>query len=141
MGNATLTAKELRKKKEQTTKLIVVLSDGEMCDRMDLQEEIISEAKEKNIRIYTVGFGSSTENHDKNLKPLSEKTGGSFYHISDTENITEIYSDAKKNEDIEDNDVSFLYKCMYGESIPVFLFSYQRLCQKLLCQQLFRFRR
>ena len=65
-------------------------------------------------------MGENAELHDKYLKPLSEKTGGSFYHISDTENITEIYSDAKKNEDIEKDSDGDGIPDYYEDNLPMF---------------------
>ncbi|SEF58143.1 Protein of unknown function [Eubacterium ruminantium] len=63
-------------------KSIIFLSDGE--DTVDESEkhydEIIEEAKKKNIRIYTIGLGDIDETL---LKRISNETGGMYYRASE----------------------------------------------------------
>ena len=88
-------------------KLVVVLSDGATSDT-SMHNSIISSANSRDIRIYTVGLGSSSSNYfTEYLKPLANNTGAAFYLASNASELTNIYKDISKKIDIEtdtDND-------------------------------------
>ena len=75
---------------ESILKLMVVLSDGQTSDKSKLSS-VTAAAVEANVRIYTVGLGSSTSYFTSYLKPLAEGTGGSFYLASEADELAEIY--------------------------------------------------
>ena len=76
---------------ESVLKLMVVLSDGATSDTSKLSS-VTAAAVEANVRIYTVGLGSSTSYFTKYLQPLAEGTGGSFYLASEADELAEIYA-------------------------------------------------
>jgi len=88
-------------------KLVVVLSDGATSDTSK-HNNIVSSANSRDIRIYTVGLGSSSSNYfTEYLKPLANNTGAAFYLASNASELTNIYKDISKKIDIEtdtDND-------------------------------------
>lgn len=92
---------------EKTLQMMVVLSDGESSDTSP-HDSVIASAKEKGIRIYTVGLGSASSTYFTSyLKPLAENTNGKFYYASDASLLADIYTDIGKQIDIttdSDND-------------------------------------
>lgn len=67
-------------------KMIVFMTDGEDSDGSSEADyaQLIKEAKENNIKIYTIGLGTV----DKDiLYQLAHATGGNYFHLSDIETI------------------------------------------------------
>lgn len=62
-----------------TSKAIVIVSDGNTTDSE--LNNIIRQAKEKDIKIYTVGLGDSTQVNDRVLQKLSKDTGGQYFRV------------------------------------------------------------
>ena len=85
--------------------MLVVLSDGETTDT-NLHESVIKTAKDKYIKIISVGLGSSSSSYfNLYLKPLAERTNGKFYLASDSNKLTEVYNKINKQIDTTiDND-------------------------------------
>ncbi len=79
---------------------MVVLSDGDSSDT-SRHSEVVAEAQEKGIRIYTVGLGSSTTYFNSYLEPLAQGTGGTFYLAADAGQLADIYADINKRIDLE----------------------------------------
>ena len=79
---------------------MIVLSDGETEDTY-LHSSVVNAANDSNIRIYTVGLGSSTSYFNNYLKPLANNTGGAFYLASDATQLADIYKDINEKIDIE----------------------------------------
>lgn len=94
------------KSNKDTFKMMVVLSDGE-TDDTNLKEGVINTAKNKDIRIFTVGLGIK-ENSDyfkSHLKPLAENTKGKYYYIRLAKDIDEAFNNINKKIDTTiDND-------------------------------------
>ena len=79
-------------------KVLVLLTDGEDAGLSSKKEEIISEAIDKNITIYTIflNTGSNTnQNRTQDISDLAVETGGSFYTIS-TDEIIDIFKQISK---------------------------------------------
>lgn len=89
----------------ETLQMLVVLSDGETTDT-NLHESVIKTAKDKDIKIFSVGLGSSSSSYfNLYLKPLAERTNGKFYLASDSNKLTEVYNKINKQIDTTiDND-------------------------------------
>ena len=74
-------------------KMMVVLSDGETSGT-GYHSSVIITAKNNDVKIYTVGLGTSSSSYFTNyLKPLANETGGAFYLASDASKLEEIYND------------------------------------------------
>lgn len=87
---------------DTTLKMMIVLNDGE-TDDTHLHSTVISTAKENNIRIYTVGLGSSTSYFNSYMKPLANDTGATFYLASDATQLADIYKDISEKIEIEND--------------------------------------
>lgn len=81
--------------------MMIVLSDGETSD-VNQHYSVVTTANNKNVRIYTVGLGSSSSAYFTHyLEPLANNTGGVFYLASDADELEDIYDDINKKIDIE----------------------------------------
>ena len=101
MYNGIQKAFPLYESSEETTlKMMIVLSDG-ATDDTHLHSSVISTANASNIRIYTVGLGSSTSYFNNYLKPLANNTGAEFYLASDATQLADIYEDISDKIDLE----------------------------------------
>ena len=113
------------KSNKDTFKMMVVLSDGQ-TDDTNLEKDVINTAKNKDIRIYTVGLGSSSSSYfNLYLKPLAEKTKGKYYYIRSAKEIDEVFNNINKKIDRTiDNDKDGLpdyyedsFKLLNGKTI------------------------
>ena len=75
---------------EKIGKMIMLISDGGMLDELDdpLDENLLTEAKKANIKIYTVGVGAEVD--EEILHKIAEATGGEYYYASTNEEISEL---------------------------------------------------
>ena len=79
-------------------KVLVLLTDGEDSGLSSKKEEIIRNAIDKNITIYTIflNTGDNTnQNRTQDISDLAVETGGSFYTIS-TDEIIDIFNQISK---------------------------------------------
>lgn len=81
-------------------KMMVVLSDGDTFDA-GLHNSTVKAANDNKVKIYTVGFGSSTSYFNSYLKPLANNTAGTFYLASKADELDDIYKDINTKIDIE----------------------------------------
>ncbi|MCD7811636.1 MAG: VWA domain-containing protein, partial [Ruminococcus sp.] len=74
-------------------KMIILISDGGMLDELDdpLDENLLTEAKNADIKIYTVGVGA--EVNEEILHKIAETTGGEYYYTSTNEEISDLYTE------------------------------------------------
>ena len=87
---------------EDTLKVIVVFTDGIAHDSSK-HSSVVSEAKSKDIKIYTVGLG----NFENSLESIASETGGKSYDTDDAKDLVDIFKDIKQNIDMTtdtDND-------------------------------------
>ena len=79
-------------------KVLVLLTDGEDAGLSSKKEEIISNAIDKNITIYTIFLNTGYNTNQNNTQDISDialETGGSFYTIS-TDEIIDIFKQISK---------------------------------------------
>lgn len=81
-------------------KMMVVLSDGATSDT-GRHAAVVSAANDRNVKIYTVGLGSSSSYFNSYLKPLANNTAGAFYLASEADQLEDIYNDINEKIDIE----------------------------------------
>ena len=74
---------------------IILLSDGSNTSGR-VQPQVASQlAKEKGVRIYTIGFGNKRYRHEvdeKTLQAISETTGGQYFRAENTDQLAAIYN-------------------------------------------------
>ena len=67
-------------------KALIVFTDGEDTEGYKTPQEIINNAKSKNIKVFTVGLGSSLSNLDI-LSKIATETGGYFMFAEEAEQL------------------------------------------------------
>ncbi len=85
---------------DEILKAIIVFTDGEAHDS-EYHDYVINRALANNIKIYTVGLGTSSYYFNDYLMPLAENTDGAFYSADDASQLQEIYEDINQKIDIE----------------------------------------
>ncbi len=75
-------------------KFILAMTDGrENASQLD-ESQAIELAKQNNISIYTIGFGSGTD--ETSLRNIAQQTGGTFFLANDTD-LTTAYQSIQTN--------------------------------------------
>lgn len=93
-------------------KRIILLSDGEDS----VPYAVLDECKERNIVVYTIGLGSSS---DSILKTIASYTGGEFFKAYTADELLDIYSDIGITSDFDttDTDKDGLYDAVEAAGI------------------------
>lgn len=73
--------------------IIVIFSDGIDTISSTALSDAVSQAAQRNIRIYTVMLGAEVEANRKKLSGLSELTDGKYYHLSTLESLDRLWQD------------------------------------------------
>lgn len=93
---------------EKNRRYIVLLSDGKDTNNegydSKLLEEQIALAKEKGIKVYTVGLGNTID--EKTLKNISEETDGKYYFAATADDLEDTFDliSAELNYNLYDSD-------------------------------------
>lgn len=121
IGDAVgLALKTLKDTPNKDNKVIILLTDGENNDGSLSMPEVISLAKNENVKIYTIGVGAENalvqsffglrinapnqELDEASLKKLAQETKGNYFRATDTESLEKIYNFIDKLEPTEHNE-------------------------------------
>lgn len=78
---------------EKNRRYIILLSDGKDTDGEGYDDKLLTEqitlAKEKGIKVYTIGLGSSID--EKNLKEISSQTNGKYYFAATADDLEDTF--------------------------------------------------
>lgn len=90
---------EVLNESKNVSKVIVLLTDGEDSTLQNEKEEIITEALNNNITIYSIFLNAGKEEVDVqntiDIQEIANSTGGTFYYISSDE-VVDIFQDISK---------------------------------------------
>jgi|GEM_PF-2975126 len=71
-------------------KVLIALTDGEdNSSKNATSQTVINQAKAANIKVYTIGIGSSTM--DNTLRNIATSTGGEFFKATTSKELNDIY--------------------------------------------------
>ena len=73
--------------RNESIKYMILLTDGKSSDSVTVN--YASEAKKRNITIFTVGLGSNLD--EILLKAIATSTGGNYYHATVADDLYEVY--------------------------------------------------
>ena len=100
---------------ENKLRMIILMSAGHENEDLDIlnitgaKRQIIEEAHEKNIKIYSIGYGDMEDDFSTCLKSYSSLTGGHFYSPSKAENISQFFEGVSRITNIDyDSDMDGL---------------------------------
>jgi outer membrane protein OmpA-like peptidoglycan-associated protein len=77
-----------------TNKSVIVFTDGMYNASKISQNEVITKAKEKNIKIFAIDFGANTDS--KYMHEVAKQTGGCYYHMYNTNEFNSVFTDIYK---------------------------------------------
>lgn len=134
IGDAVAAGVDRLKQTKAKSKVLILLSDGENTSGILTPEESAEIAKAHGIKVYTIGVGTSgqvpvqvtdalgrrrlqyqqMELDEATLKMLAEKTGGTYFHATDTEALKEVYASIDELEKTEvDSQVYSHYRDLF----------------------------
>jgi len=109
--------------KEQSNRILVLLTDGKNTAGNLQPEEALLLAREEGIKVYTIGVGSDNarglgvfnmlgasggSNLDENLlKKIADQTGGLYFRAKDVAGLAQIYAELDKLEPISSDEQTF----------------------------------
>ncbi|PHI38957.1 IMP dehydrogenase [Pseudoalteromonas sp. GCY] len=108
--------------REQSNKILILLTDGQNTAGNLQPEEALILAREEGIKIYTVGVGSDGRRgfglfgfnsmagssiDEKTLQHIAKETGGQYFRAKDVEGLQQIYAMLDELEPISDETQTF----------------------------------
>ncbi|WP_194868214.1 vWA domain-containing protein [Pseudoalteromonas sp. PPB1] len=108
--------------KEQSSRILILLTDGQNTAGNLKPEEALILAREEGIKIYTVGVGSDGQGgfslfgmggmagssiDENTLKHIASETGGAYFRAKDVKGLQQIYAELDKLEPIADENQTF----------------------------------
>ncbi len=97
------------------SKIIILLSDGEHNSGSISPKDAVKLAKEKKIKIYTIGIGNEGEADSALLKEIALSTGGHLFLAKNSKELKEVYDAIDKLESSKIKSREFLQKKYFYE--------------------------
>ncbi len=76
---------------QKDKKIVIAISDGYDNASQNSSADVLKEAIDKNVSVFTVGFGPNID--ESRMRYLAERTGGKYYHIYKTEEFAKVFED------------------------------------------------
>lgn len=121
IGDALALAVERVKNIDATSRIVVLLSDGENTAGIIEPEDAIAAAEQFGIKVYTIGIGSDgmapfpavdvfgdtvlrlqpVRLDEKTLKQIADQTGGKYFNAKDVNSLADVYAEIDQLERTE----------------------------------------
>jgi Ca-activated chloride channel family protein len=95
------------------TKILILLSDGEHNSGSVSPRDATALAKEKNIKIYTIGIGKDGEADSALLGKIASESGGEFFYASSAKELQDVYEKIDELESSKIKSKEYLLKEYY----------------------------
>ncbi|MDB2562698.1 VWA domain-containing protein [Sulfurimonas sp.] len=95
------------------TKIIILLTDGEHNSGSISPKQATKLAKDKNIKIYTIGIGKEGEADENLLKEIAKDSNGAFFHASSAKELEDVYEKIDELESSKIKSKEYLLKDFY----------------------------
>jgi len=95
------------------TKIIILLTDGEHNSGSISPKDSIKLAKEKDIKIYTIGIGNKGESDEKLLDRIAKDSGGKFFTATSASELQKVYSEIDSLESSKIKSREYILKDYY----------------------------
>lgn len=121
IGDALGLAAKRFNEKEDSNRILILLTDGQNTAGNIEPKEALEIAKAANVKVYTIGIGAdellvrsffgnrkvnpSTELDESLLTQIAEQTGGKYFRARDTQSLREIYALLDELEPVEDDPI------------------------------------
>ena len=100
----------LLKNEENSSNIAILITDGINTAGVIQREKAIELAKNRDIKIYTIGIGRRGEINPLDLQDIAEQTGGEFFIARDGEELKLIYEKIDQIEKREIKDLTYEIK-------------------------------
>lgn len=110
----------LLKSEENSSNIAILLTDGINTAGILERKKALELAKNRGIKIYTIGIGQINEINPIDLQDIAEQTGGEFFIARDGEELKNIYNKIDFLEKREIKDLDYEIK-EYLFSYPIFI--------------------
>ena len=95
------------------TKVIILLTDGEHNSGSISPKEASKLAKDKGIKVYTIGIGKEGEADADLLQRIAEESSGAFFYASSAKELQEVYEKIDELESSKIKSKEYLLKDYY----------------------------
>ena len=120
IGDGLMQSIRLLKDSKTQNKVIILLSDGYQNSGSHSAKEAVEKAKNKSIKIYTIGIGSSKDYDIALLKTIASQSGGAFFQAENLNEMKKIYSSIDELEPSPIRSQHYLHKTLLFD-IPLFV--------------------
>lgn len=101
-------------------KVIILLSDGYQNSGEFSVKDSVNLSKKKNIKIYTIGLGKSSEFDKDLLKKIAKESKGKFFQAKDSNELKSVYDEINSLEPSPIRSEHYLHKNLLFD-IPLFI--------------------
>ena len=113
IGEAIAMSVRAFKHSRAKTKIVILLTDGEHNSGAVSPKDAVKLAKEKNVKIYTIGMGNKGEADEALLKEIAKETSGEFFSASSASELQNVYKKIDKLESSKIKSKEYLQKDFY----------------------------
>ncbi len=120
IGDGLIKAIKLFKYATTKNKVIILLSDGYQNSGIFSPKDGVLKAKEKNIKIYTIGIGKEKSYDKKLLKKIAKQSNGKFFKAKDLDALKNVYKQIDALEASHIRSQRYIHKTSLFD-IPLFI--------------------
>ncbi|OHE06760.1 MAG: hypothetical protein A2513_09475 [Sulfurimonas sp. RIFOXYD12_FULL_33_39] len=113
IGEAIAMGVRAFKHSKAKSKIIILLTDGEHNSGATSPKDAIALAKDKNIKIYTIGIGNKGEADEALLKKIANESDGEFFSAASAKELQEVYEKIDETESSKIKSREYLLKDYY----------------------------
>jgi len=92
IGDGIMQSITLLEKSQTKNRVIILLSDGYQNSGTFSPKDAVTQAKQKSIKIYTIGIGKKRDFDETLLKKIAKESGGKFFAAQNITDMQNIYS-------------------------------------------------
>ena len=119
IGDGLVQAIKVLEHSQTENRVIILLSDGYQNSGIHSPKDGVTQAKEKNIKIYTIGIGKSSDYDAPLLQQIAQESGGKFFQAESAESMRDVYSQIDSLEPSPIRSQHYLHKTLLFD-IPLF---------------------
>ena len=122
IGEGVAKAVRALERSKAKSKIIILLTDGEHNSGRISPKDAVALAKQKGIKIYTIGIGNKGEFDQKLLETIANESGGKFFAAYNSDELEKAYSEINTLEQSNIKSRAFQIKAYYYQWPLMFAF-------------------
>jgi len=119
IGEAIAMSVRAFKHSKAQSKLIILLTDGEHNSGSISVKDALTLAKERNIKVYTIGIGKAGEADAALLEKIAKESGGKYFSALSAKELQDVYSDIDVLESSKISSKEYKHKNYYYQSFLI----------------------